>query len=84
MSLNISGTRDNTVDYMTGRRNLTRMGFSSIESKMNYQSMFPIAQALKKASGTRHSAKYLVKFYGTSQALANKLAWVRGCNGSVG
>lgn len=82
--MDISGTRDNTSDFLTGRRNLTRLGFSSIESKMNYQSMLPIAQALKKASGTRYSARYLVKVYGTPQALTAKLAWVRGCNGSVG
>ena len=84
MSMNISGTRDNTVDPITGRPNLTRFGHSSYESKMAYQSMLPIAKQLKEESGTRYSVKYLVKFYQTPQALERKLAWLRGCNGSVG
>ena len=84
MNMNISGTRDNTVDPITGRPNLTRFGHSSYESKMTFQSMLPIAQELKKVSGTRFSARYLVKVYQTPQALQTKLNWLRGCNGSVG
>ena len=76
--------RDDSRDFLTGLRNIAGYGYSSPESKMNYNSMLPIAQQLKKASGTRYSARYLVKFYGTPEALQRKLAWVRGCNSSVG
>ena len=82
--MNISGTRDNTRDLLTGRRNLTRFGHSSYESKMAYQSMLPIAKQLKEESGTRFSVKYLIKVYQTPQALQRKLTWVRGCKASVG
>ena len=82
--MNTAGTRDNTSDPINGRRNLTRLGHSSFESKMTYQSMLPIAKELKKVSGTRFSARYLVKVYQTPQALQTKLNWLRGCNGSVG
>ena len=82
--MNISGTRDNTVDPLTGRPNLTRFGHSSSESKMVYQSMLPIAKQLKEESGTRFSVKYLVKYYRTADALQRKLTWVRGCKASVG
>ena len=84
MSMNISGTRDNTCDPLTGRPNLTRFGHSSYESKMTYQSMLPIAKQLKEESGTRFSVKYLVQHYKTPQALERKLTWVRGCKASVG
>ena len=82
--MDISGTRDNTRDLLTGRRNLTRFGHSSHESKMTYQSMLPIAKQLKELSGTRFSVRYLIKHYQTPEALQKKLSWLRGCNGSVG
>ena len=82
--MDISGTRDNTRDPLTGRRNLTRFGHSSHKSKMTYQSMLPIAKQLKEESGTRFSVRYLVQHYKTPQALERKLTWVRGCKASVG
>jgi len=82
--MDISGTRDNTCDPLTGRPNLTRFGHSSHKSKMTYQSMLPIAKQLKAESGTRYSVRYLIKCYQTPKALQNKLNWLRGCNDSIG
>ena len=82
--MDTSKTRDNTRDPLTGRRNLTRFGHSSHESKMTYQSMLPLAKQLKEESGTRYSVRYLVKHYQTPEALERKLSWVRGCKASVG
>jgi hypothetical protein len=82
--MNITGTRDNTFDPINGRRNLTRLGHSSFKSKMTFKSALPIAKQLKEESGTRFSARYLVKKYQTPKALQYKLNWLRGCNGSIG
>ena len=84
MNMDISGTRDNTRDPLTGRPNLTRFGHSSYESKMTYKSMLPIAKQLKEESGTRYSVRYLVQHYQTPEAIQRKLNWLRGCNGSIG
>jgi hypothetical protein len=82
--MDISGTRDNTRDLITGRRNLNRFGHSSHESKMTFKTCLPIAKQLKEESGTRYSVRYLIKVYQTPQALERKLTWVRGCKASVG
>ena len=82
--MNISGTRDNTRDLITGLRNLTRFGHSSHKSKMTFNTCLPIAKQLKEESGTRYSVRYLIKYYKTPQALERKLTWVRGCKASVG
>ena len=78
-------TRSNTPCALNPRQS-ARLGnpFASYENEMTFKTALPIAQELKKVSGTRFSARYLVKFYQTPEALQRKLAWIRGCNGSVG
>ena len=78
-------TRSNTPCALNPRQS-ARLGnpFASHDNEMTFKSALPIAQELKKVSGTRFSARYLVKVYQTPKALQTKLNWLRGCNGSIG
>ena len=78
-------TRSNAPCALNPRQS-ARLGnpFASYENEMTFKTALPIAQELKRVSGTRFSARYLVKFYQTPEALQRKLAWVRGCKASIG
>lgn len=78
-------TRSNTSCALKPRQS-ARLGnpFASYDNEMTFKSALPIAKQLKEESGTRFSARYLVKKYQTPKALQYKLNWLRGCNGSIG
>lgn len=57
--------------------------YSCNESQREHQRMLEIAKAIKKATGSRNTPRYIVKKYGSLKALQQKLNWINGCIRSI-